>query len=81
MIELLYEKCQDIWKSTKKYVDIFISVIKLFLIAAVISSPFAAWFTHVVTCIQTEAYIFLIAGAVCFPIGIVHGFMIWFGWA
>jgi hypothetical protein len=39
----------------------------------------AAWLTHVVTCLSTAAWGFLIAGAVFFPIGIIHGIMIWIG--
>jgi len=39
----------------------------------------AAWLTHVVFCIKTTAWGFLIAGAVMFPIGIIHGVMIWLG--
>ncbi|RRY16449.1 hypothetical protein EGJ57_21330 [Brucella anthropi] len=40
-----------------------------------------AWLTHVVTCFQEGLWGFLIAGAIFFPIGVVHGVMIWFGWA
>lgn len=39
----------------------------------------AAWFTHVFTCLTTGAYGFLIAGALLFPIAIVHGVLIWLG--
>ena len=39
-----------------------------------------AWFTHVVTCIKTASWIFLLGGAVFFPVGCVHGTGIWFGW-
>ena len=39
----------------------------------------AAWLTHVITCISTAKWIFLLAGAVFFPIGCVHGTGIWFG--
>ena len=39
----------------------------------------AAWFTHVFTCLDQEAWGFLIAGAIMFPIAIVHGVGIWFG--
>ncbi len=39
----------------------------------------SAWITHVVVCIQTEQWFFLIAGAIAFPIAIVHGVGIWFG--
>lgn len=40
---------------------------------------FAAWLTHVVLCIKTASWLFLIAGAICFPIAIVHGIGFWFG--
>jgi hypothetical protein len=38
-----------------------------------------AWLTHVITCLSTAAWGFLIAGAIFFPVGIVHGFGIWLG--
>jgi len=40
----------------------------------------AAWLTHVVTCLSAAKWGFLIAGAVFFPVGCVHGTGIWFGW-
>ena len=40
---------------------------------------FVAWLTHVVTCLATAAWGFLIVVAIFFPIAIIHGFMIWFG--
>lgn len=40
---------------------------------------FAAWLTHVVVCIKAHLWVFLLAGAFFFPIGIVHGFGVWFG--
>lgn len=39
----------------------------------------AAWFTHVVTCFVVGAWGFLIAGALFFPVAIVHGVGIWLG--
>ena len=39
----------------------------------------AAWVTHVITCIETQQWIFLIAGAIAAPIGIIHGFGVWIG--
>ena len=39
-----------------------------------------AWITHVVVCLQTAAWGFLIAGAVVFPIAWIHGTGVWFGW-
>ena len=40
---------------------------------------FAAWLTHVITTIKAAAWLFLIAGAIFAPIGIVHGIATWFG--
>ena len=40
---------------------------------------FGAWFTHVVTCLTVGAWGFLLAGAIMFPIGIIHGIGIWIG--
>ncbi len=38
-----------------------------------------AWITHVVYCISTANWILLLFGALIIPIGVVHGFMVWFG--
>ena len=38
-----------------------------------------AWVTHVVFSIMAGSYILLAIGAIVFPIGIIHGVMIWFG--
>lgn len=40
---------------------------------------FAAWLTHVIVCIQTSSWLFLIAGAIAAPVGVVHGIGLWFG--
>jgi hypothetical protein len=40
---------------------------------------FLAWLTHIFTCIGDHAYGLLIAGALVFPIGIIHGIGVWFG--
>ena len=39
-----------------------------------------AWLTHVVACIKTASWLFLLAGAIFFPVGCVHGTGLWFGW-
>ena len=49
------------------------------LAVIVILASIAAWFTHVFVCLSEEAWGFLIAGAIMFPIGIIHGIGIWFG--
>lgn len=40
--------------------------------------PVSAWFTHLFYCFAESAWGFLIAGAVFFPIGIIHGVYLWF---
>lgn len=40
---------------------------------------FAAWLTHVITCISEAAWALLIAGAIFFPVGVVNGIGIWMG--
>lgn len=39
----------------------------------------AAWFQHLYTCFTDESWGFLIAGAIFFPIAIIHGIGVWFG--
>jgi hypothetical protein len=39
---------------------------------------FSAWLTHIFFCFSYAAWGFLLAGAIFFPIGILHGFYIWF---
>jgi hypothetical protein len=38
----------------------------------------AAWLTHIFTCFAVGMWGFLIAGALFFPIGILHGLYLWF---
>lgn len=39
----------------------------------------ASWVTHVIVCLVAGSWGFLIAGAIMFPIGIIHGTGVWFG--
>ena len=39
----------------------------------------AAWITHIVVCLKTAAWGFLIAGAILFPIAWIHGTGVWLG--
>ena len=50
----------------------------MILIVSIIITTIAAWLTHIITCFQEEAWGFLIAGAVAFPVGILHGIWLWF---
>lgn len=52
----------------------FQGVIVLSILASI-----PAWVTHVVYCIQHEEWMFLVAGALLAPIGVIHGFGLWFG--
>jgi hypothetical protein len=49
------------------------------IIGGVAITAFAAWLTHVIVCIKSASYVFLLAGAIFAPIGIVHGVGVWFG--
>lgn len=46
-----------------------------FVIGAVLVS---AWLNHIITCFSDGLWGFLIAGAIFFPVGIIHGFWLWF---
>lgn len=46
---------------------------------AILASCLAAWGTHIVVCLTEERWGFLIAGAIMFPIAVIHGFLIWLG--
>lgn len=50
----------------------------LFMFAAFILS-IAAWITHIVVCLKDGEWGFLIAGALFFPIAIIHGAGVWLG--
>lgn len=39
----------------------------------------AAWVTHVIKCLIVGKYVLLLAGAIVFPVGVIHGIGIWFG--
>lgn len=46
---------------------------------ALVAWIIAAWITHVVVCLKTASWGFLIAGAIMFPVAWVHGTGVWFG--
>jgi len=46
--------------------------------AIIVLLTVAAWFTHIFTCFAQGLWGFLIAGALLFSIGILHGFYLWF---
>lgn len=50
-----------------------------FVWIGLILASIAAWITHVVVCIKASAWLFLIAGAIAAPVGVIHGIGVWFG--
>lgn len=46
---------------------------------ALLLAVVAAWLTHVIVCIKTASWLFLIAGAIFAPVGVIHGIGVWFG--
>lgn len=40
---------------------------------------FAGWLQHLYTCFTEHLYGFLIAGAIFFPVAVIHGWGIWIG--
>lgn len=44
-----------------------------FQMVAFVIFLFASWITHIVVCIESGAWGFLIAGALFIPVGVIHG--------
>ena len=42
--------------------------------------PLAGWATHMFICFREHQWGFLVAGALFFPVGVIHGWGRWFGW-
>ena len=40
---------------------------------------FGAWITHLVVSIMAQAWLFMIVGALIFPVAVVHGWATWLG--
>jgi hypothetical protein len=49
------------------------------IFAAVLFLSIAAWVTHIIVCLKDGEWGFLIAGALFFPVAIIHGVGCWFG--
>jgi hypothetical protein len=54
------------------------SIVKAILLTLFAGSV-AAWLTHVIVCLKSGLWGFLIAGAIFAPVGVVHGVGVWFG--
>lgn len=40
----------------------------------------AAWITHIVVAIAAKAWLFMIVGALVFPVAVAHGVSVWLGY-
>lgn len=65
----------NIDRNDRKIVGCFFAVWLMFCMATI-----PAWFTHIAYCIDQREWVFLLSGAICPPIGVVHGWGLWFGW-
>lgn len=54
-------------------------IVKLWLLSVFVITCIASWITHVIVCISEEIWGLLIAGAIVFPVGMIHGIGKWFG--
>jgi len=50
-----------------------------FLGLLIFIAALCGWATHIITCLGDGLWGFLVAGALFFPIGVIHGIGIWFG--
>lgn len=51
-----------------------------FLIVGGFLIAFAGWATHIFMSIKLGLWGMLFAGALIFPVGIIHGIGFWYGW-
>lgn len=42
-------------------------------------ATFGAYVQHFITAINEEMWVLLVLGAVIFPVGMLHGWLVWFG--
>lgn len=59
--------------------EVIMMNIKVVLLTIAIVALPSAWLTHIIVCLQDDRWGFLIAGALMFPIAIIHGVGTWFG--
>ena len=48
-------------------------------VIALIAWVALSWLTHVVVCLKTASWGFLVAGSIFFPVAVIHGTGLWFG--
>lgn len=64
-----------------KWIEFFGSLVTvIFILFATVGSAIA-WVISVAHNIRAGAWVMLLIDGVFVPIGVIHGWMIWFGWA
>jgi len=41
----------------------------------------AAWLTHIIVAIQASAWVFMLVGAIIWPVSVAHGMAVWLGYS
>ena len=60
--------------------DAIPSLVTLAAIVAIVAASVGGWLTHIIHCIHSQEWFLLIAGAIAAPVGIIHGWGLWFNW-
>lgn len=55
------------------------ALLGLFLFVGVMLATVGAYIQHFVTSINEEMWVLLVLGAVIFPLGMLHGWLVWLG--
>jgi len=55
------------------------SITGMILIAGIFLATAGAYIQHFVTAINEEMWVLLVLGAVIFPVGMLHGWLVWLG--
>ena len=58
--------CGEIKEAQLAYIIVYFTII-------------AAWITHIVVAIAAKAWLFMIVGALLFPVAVAHGISVWLG--
>ena len=66
----------QVGNSEKSNLKLLIKGLKMGWIFGLVA--FSAWLNHIFTCFGQGLWGFLIAGAIFFPIGVLHGCYLWF---
>lgn len=50
----------------------------MFMVAFVLATV-GAWVQHLITTVSEEMWVLLVVGAIIPPVGVLHGWLVWFG--